>query len=275
LNAERRTLNVERWFSLANVYAWKKIVRLKWPRERTMKENLATKDGLVQKLQALQNMTVANGCTESEALVAAGKAAELLERYGLSMEELKAAAPNQLCDQNSINCGRPRYTHEVQFLAPVIAEFTKTKTWLSRTSTEVQMTFFGLKADVQIASCLFNVFRAAMEHEWTLFWVCHAVEQNVNRRTARRSFMLGMAKRIQARLFELMDAAESGPVLSASREIVVLKEQIVEKALRDLNLRFRRTSRSKSTTFDVDAFVAGQVAGNNVSISSGELKDHP
>ena len=40
-----------------------------------MKENPAAKDGLVQKLQALQNMTVANGCTESEALVAAGKAA--------------------------------------------------------------------------------------------------------------------------------------------------------------------------------------------------------
>jgi hypothetical protein len=69
-----------------------------------MKENLAAKEGLIQKLQALQNMTVANGCTESEALVAAGKAAELLERYGLSMEELKAAAPNQLCDQNSLDC---------------------------------------------------------------------------------------------------------------------------------------------------------------------------
>jgi hypothetical protein len=241
----------------------------------SMKENLAAKDGLVQKLRALQNMTEANGCTESEALVAAGKAAELLERYGLSMEELKAAAPNQLCEQNSINCGRPRYTHEVQFLAPVIAKFTKTKTWLSRTSIEVQMTFFGLKADVQIASYLFNVFRAAMETEWTMFWYCHAVEENVNRRTARRSFMLGMTKRIQARLFELMDAAKSGPIPSQSREIVVLKEQIVEKALGDLNLRFRKSPKTKSTTFDVDAFVAGEIAGNKVSFSSGALDDHP
>jgi hypothetical protein len=143
-----------------------------------MKENFATKDTLVQKLQALQNMTVANGCTESEALVAAGKAAELLERYGLSMQELKTAAPNQLCDENSVNCGRPRHTHEVQFLAPVVAEFTKTKTWVSRTSTEVQMTFFGLKADVQIASYLFNVFRTAMETEWTLYWAGYGVQQN-------------------------------------------------------------------------------------------------
>ena len=240
-----------------------------------MKENPAAKDGLVQKLQALQNMTVANGCTESEALVAAGKAAELLERYGLSMQELKATAPNQLCDQNSINCGRPRYTHEVQFLAPVIAKFTRTKTWLSRTSSEVQMTFFGLKADVQIASYLFNVFRAAMETEWTLYWACHGVEQHINSRTVRRSFMLGMAKRLQARLFALIEEAKSGLVLSESREIVLLKEEIVEKALGDLNLRFKKTPKSKSTAFDFDAFAAGEVAGDNVSISSGTLKDHP
>jgi Protein of unknown function (DUF2786) len=238
-----------------------------------MKENLALKDGLVQKLQALQNMTVANGCTESEALVAAGKAAELLERYGLSMEELKAAAPNQLCDQTSLNCGRPRHTHEVQFLAPVIAEFTKTKTWVSRTSTEVQMTFFGLRADVQIASYLFHVFRTAMETEWTLYWVCHGVEQNVNRRTTRRSFMLGMSKRLHARISQLMESTKSAPVLSESREIVVLRAEIVEKAFRELNLRFRKSRPTMATTFDSIAFAAGQLAGDNVSISAGELED--
>jgi hypothetical protein len=82
-----------------------------------MKETPISKDGLAQKLRALQNMTVANGCTESEALVAAAKAAELLERYGLSLEELKAAAPDHVCDSDSVNCGR-RHTHEAQFLAP-------------------------------------------------------------------------------------------------------------------------------------------------------------
>ena len=137
------------------------------------------------------------------------------------------------------------------------------------------MTFFGLKADVQIASCLFNVFRAAMETEWTLYWACHGVEQHVNSRTVRRSFMLGMTNRLQARLFALIEEAKSRPVLSESREIVVLKEEIVEKALRDLNFRFKKTRKSKSTAFDFDAFAAGEVAGDNVSISSGALDDRP
>ena len=38
-----------------------------------MKETPISKDGLAQKLRALQNMTVDNGCTESEALVLSGK----------------------------------------------------------------------------------------------------------------------------------------------------------------------------------------------------------
>jgi hypothetical protein len=69
-----------------------------------MKETPISKDGLAQKLRALQNMTVANGCTESEALVAAAKAAELLERYGLSLQELKAAAPDHVCGSVADRC---------------------------------------------------------------------------------------------------------------------------------------------------------------------------
>jgi hypothetical protein len=239
-----------------------------------MNEHLASKESLVQKLQALQNMTVANGCTESEALVAADKAAELLQRYGLSMQELKAAAPDQLCGQNSLSCGRPRYTHEVRFLGPIIAEFTKTKNWISRTTTEVQVTFFGLKADVQIASYLFNVFRTAMETEWAVYWGCYGVEPNVNRRTSRRSFMLGMIKRLQIRIGELMEKTKSAPILSESREIVVLRAETVEKAFRNLNLRLKKSRQKISTNLDVNAFAAGQVAGDNVSISSGSLDDH-
>ena len=89
-----------------------------------------------------------------------------------SLEELKAAGPDQVCDCDSVNCGR-RHTHKAQFLAPKIAEFAKTKIWLTRCRTEVKLTFFGLKADVQIASYLFTVFRTAMETEWAIYWAFH------------------------------------------------------------------------------------------------------
>ena len=232
-----------------------------------MKETPISKDGLAQKLRALQNMTVANGCTESEALVAAAKAAELLERYGLSLEELKAAAPDQICDSDSVDCGR-RHTHEAQFLAPKIAEFTKTKIWLSRTRTDVRLTFFGLKADVQIASYLFTVFRTAMETEWAIYWVSNKEEHQCHGKTVRKSFLMGMIKRLSARLSALIEAAKSGPALSESREIIVLKAQIVEKAFRDLNLRLEKSRRTTRVYFDSRAYAAGELAGEKVSITS-------
>ena len=233
-----------------------------------MKETPISKDGLAQKLRALQNMTVANGCTESEALVAAAKAAELLERYGLSLEELKAAAPDHVCDSDSVNCGR-RHTHEAQFLAPKIAEFTKTKIWLSRTRTDVRLTFFGLKADVQIASYLFTVFRTAMETEWAIYWASHKEDHPRHGKTVRKSFLMGMIKRLNARFSALIEAAKSGPALSESREIIVLKAQIVEKAFRELNLRLEEKSRRTTRAyFDSRAYDAGQLAGEKVSITS-------
>src|ERR1700741_959542 len=168
-----------------------------------MKETPISKDGLAQKLRALQNMTVANGCTERDALVGAAKAAGL----------------GEVCDCDSVHCGR-RHTHEAQFLAPKIAEFTKTKIWLTRCRTEVKLTFFGLKADVQIASYLFTVFRTAMETEWAIYWASHKEEHPCHGKTVRKSFLMGMIKRLNARLSALIEAAKSGPALSESREII-------------------------------------------------------
>jgi Protein of unknown function (DUF2786) len=237
-----------------------------------MKETPISKDGLAQKLRALQNMTVANGCTESEALVAAAKAAELLERYGLSLEELKAAGPDQVCDFDSVNCGR-RHTHEAHFLAPKIAEFTNTKIWLTRCRTEVKITFFGLKVDVQIASYLFTVFRTAMETEWANYWTSHKEQHSCHGKTVRKSFLMGMSKRLNARLSALIEEAKSGPALSESREIIVLKAQIVDKAFQELNLRLQKSRRTIRASFDSKAYDAGQLAGEKVSITTGAIDD--
>jgi hypothetical protein len=237
-----------------------------------MMEGPNLKEGLAQKLRALQNMTVANGCTESEAMVAAAKAAEILERYGFSLEELKVAAPEQLCGQDSVHCGM-RHTHEAQFVAPQIAEFTNTRSWISRTSWNVQITFFGLKADVEIATYLFTIFRAAMETEWAAYWALHKhlKSHRSHARTVRKSFLMGMAKRLNARLSDLTEAAKSGPVLSQSREIVVLKAEIVEKAFRDLNLRLLRSRRTIRANLDSKAYLEGQLAAERVSITSGAI----
>ena len=46
-------------------------------------------DKLKARLQGLRAKTIANGCTEAEALAAAAKLAELLDRYDLSLTDLE------------------------------------------------------------------------------------------------------------------------------------------------------------------------------------------
>ncbi len=51
--------------------------------------DLAALDKLKVRIQALRVKTVDNGCTEDEALSAAAKVAELLDRYDLSLTDVE------------------------------------------------------------------------------------------------------------------------------------------------------------------------------------------
>jgi hypothetical protein len=63
-------------------------------------------DGLKTRIQALRAKTIDNGCTESEALSAAAKVAELLDRYDLSLSDIELReAP---CEQRAYETNRKK-----------------------------------------------------------------------------------------------------------------------------------------------------------------------
>ena len=51
--------------------------------------DLAALDRLKTRIQGLRSKTTDNGCTEAEALLAAAKVAELLDRYDLSLTDIE------------------------------------------------------------------------------------------------------------------------------------------------------------------------------------------
>ena len=51
--------------------------------------NLAALDKLKVRIQSLRAKTIENGCTEDEALSAAAKVAELLDRHDLSLSDVE------------------------------------------------------------------------------------------------------------------------------------------------------------------------------------------
>ena len=65
--------------------------------------NLAELDKLKVRIQALRAKTIDNGCTEDEALSAAAKVAELLDRYDLSMTDVEM---RELMTRGKLRAGR-------------------------------------------------------------------------------------------------------------------------------------------------------------------------
>ncbi|MEI6357527.1 MAG: DUF2786 domain-containing protein, partial [Verrucomicrobiota bacterium] len=77
-------------------------------------------DRLRGRIRALRAKTVEQGCTEEEALAAAEKVADLLDRYGLSLSELELR--HQPCEGFGIDTGRKR-SGPLDTIVPAIAEF--------------------------------------------------------------------------------------------------------------------------------------------------------
>src|SRR3982750_2639624 len=68
--------------------------------------NLAALDKLKVRIQALRAKTIDNGCTEEEALSAAAKVAELLDRHDLSLTDVELRAAQ--CDRRAYETYRKK-----------------------------------------------------------------------------------------------------------------------------------------------------------------------
>jgi predicted HicB family RNase H-like nuclease len=223
------------------------------------------REELLTKIAALLQKTLDNGCTEGEALAASGKASELMAKYGLSLSDLKAASPTDVCGQDEITFGARKTSHEVRFTCVAISEFTGTKVWTELSETPIRIKFFGLPNDVSIAVYLFKTFQAAMDYEWQHYWSTQGGFHHENVRTVRKNFMVGMARRLNERLRQ--EAARAKQSDNNCRAIVVVKEALVAEAFNEtFNFRLR-TRTSKRSIRSERAFSAGQAAGSRVSFN--------
>lgn len=238
------------------------------------------REKLLTKLQALLEMTERNGCTEAEAALAADHAARLMQKHGLSLADLKAASPTDVCCLEGLKGGK-RHTHEVQWTVPIIARFTQTRTWLTKSvlkrskakkQIEVVIQFFGIKNDVAIAIFLAKTFQQALDLEWTRYWTKARAITLFTEHAARKGFMIGMTDRLNDRLNEMIRQREiQGTSENDCRAIVVLKEDVIAKAFADLGVKFDSKVRNTSHRIDPMAYRAGHEAGAGVSFTAGRL----
>lgn len=219
---------------------------------------MTARERAINIIRALREKTVANGCTEDEAIAAAAKWAQMLRDHNLTLDEV---------DLRTSPFGRHREHHEdavgerLWKPATSIAELTGAVFWTSSAGVHpVQINFFGFDHEVAVAKYLIEICAGAMrrearrvEREWGLL-VPAARRRKVN------PFLDGMADRLQQRILALVPPKVAGTGL-----IVLRKELIIaEMALVGINLQDKRTRPSMDLD---DTYRDGLRAGDRVALN--------
>ena len=227
----------------------------------------AALDKLKGRIQALRAKTVDNGCTEEEALAAAAKVADLLDRHDLSLSDV---------DLRGSTCERVVYETFRKKRIPIadcigaVAHFCDCKVWREKNPAgETCYVFFGLPADAAVALYLTGVIDNAVRSELGRYKTSRAYLKirHQDRHLANASFALGMVTSIAEKL-DAMKADRDSSNLRTGRDLVVVKASVVEQELHKLGIAFR-TARSAGRIVSPDAFQAGGTAGTSFAITPG------
>jgi hypothetical protein len=214
---------------------------------------------------------VAQGCTEAEALAAAEKVAELLDRYGLSLGELEFKA--QPCDGIGIETTRKRMGPIDQCI-PAIAAFFDCRVWAEHSKgRNLRYVFFGLRADVLAAQYLYEMVERAFETETAAFRAGDVyARMEGERRTASNSFQLGLARGIAGKLSALRASREAGRQGASGRDLVPMKAAIIDEEMELLGLALTARQSGGRKRVLHDAYAAGEAAGQRFEVMAGITK---
>ncbi len=219
------------------------------------------------RIKRLLSMTVENGASEAEALVAAQKASDLMAEHNLSFRSVaEIEAEEYGGDKRDWFRGSKGFSRS----APV--PFTR---WCLFGISELcgvehcynthtgRLEFFGAEQDTEAAHYLEEIIRRAMDREWQDF------KRLRGHGRGRSSFYHAMASRIASRLLQMSkDQRQKTEAGQNGTNLVVLKNALLQRRFADAHPRLREGN-FNPTLNDAAAFVAGRDAGDRAQLNRG------
>lgn len=230
-------------------------------------------DALAHRIRALLAKTLENGATEAEALAAAAKARELMDRHRLTQSDIEIEA--EPIDDIWIDRPTAQKLSAVDLCATGISKYCGTKSWYEFRNGKRLWRVIGLKADAEMARYLYTMLADTIARETDRFIKANPVEklewktpaENAHRTIkVKQSFAVGMARRINSRLHEMARNAEATAKTSTGTALVVVKDHAVGGYFDTLGIRFSGSLGGPQAR-NADAYHAGQEAGAKVNLS--------
>jgi Protein of unknown function (DUF2786) len=219
------------------------------------------RESVLNKIRALLEKTVKNGCSEAEAMAALGKAQAMKDAYAVTEAEL-----NLTKEEKAILRREPPGTkdpHRIKwFLVGSVSKFCNCAGWRRRRDEGGGIVFCGLPPDAQFASWLLDTLANFVQAEIVNF-LMEAEPSNEGRGAAIRGFVLGCTDRISQRLRELCEQS-AALATSNAKALVVIKDAAVQAKLDELGIRLR-SCLSSCGEWDDSSYQAGTAAGDRAS----------
>ncbi|MDP1642753.1 MAG: DUF2786 domain-containing protein [Phenylobacterium sp.] len=216
---------------------------------------------IAARIRALLAKTVANGCTEAEAVAAAELAAKLLAQYELTLDdlELRSTPFAQTMGQDVDDLGP-----QVWKVAAAIADLVGVRYWTTGAGVRpVQVTFFGFTHEVEIATYLLEICQHAMRGQLTRLQRDVALLRRTVQAMRIRAFLDGMAERLAERIRALKP-----PPAPAGTGLVVLRGELIDKALHVAGIELESSTGRSSRNLDPE-YQAGRLAADRVGLKPG------
>lgn len=220
----------------------------------------AGRDRISAIIRALRQKTVANGCTEGEAVIAAAKLAQILKDYNMTVDEaeLRASPFDRHQELHEDAVGERLWKP-----ASAIGELTGAQFWTSSAGVfPVQVNFFGFAHEVDVARYLIEICARAMRTEARRQNAAYGLLVPAARRRKVNPFLDGMADRLRERILALKPPPVTGT------GIIVLRGALIkaEMSLIGINLQDKRTRPS----MDADStYGDGRRAAERVALHRG------
>jgi hypothetical protein len=205
---------------------------------------LTTQQSVAARIKALLSKTTDNGCTEAEAMSAAEKARELMDRYNIDRGEVGMEEEGVYAAKSPLSKFKSLCIREL--LASRIASFCDCRAWFTRGGVGT-LTFFGLRSDADFAVWLSDTHPLDARELWE----------------REKGFVLGAVGRINERLRELEQLRRTGA--GTGRSLVVVKSAMVEREFIKLGMNLRPGRGTSVSSRDGGARAAGYAAGNQAS----------
>jgi hypothetical protein len=223
------------------------------------------RDRLKARITALLAKTVQNGCTEGEALAAAAKVAELLDRHALTLTDVEI---------HDSPCERAAFTSHHKKRVPLdacigaIAAFCDCRVWREKGAGGiVSHVFFGLPEDAAAARDLAETVDGAVRAELGRYKTSrdYARFDTRDRHMVNASFVLGMVTGIADKL-DAVKAARDAHHRGTGRDLAVVKASAVDEAFAKLGLVMVEGQGGPRRFIAEGAYDAGSAAGGALEV---------